>query len=747
MSGASSVLNVFPVIECCESCLFSSGEYIDVVNSGLNSFSQCAPLAASFSDCCEFVTHLSCQRLPYVSCHSAVAATSVSEVCTISDSAVQHSSKSKLCKNEQGHDGASRFCCSPVPNSFRYHSQHTWSHVPCLSKMECWAIDSQDLTELRNFLGSSSCVISSSVPDTGAHYSSSAALCCVCSSSPCAMSPETFSWDPISQLVLFGFCDFERLSLCCSSEGCFPCSDYRLPDALGSCKPMSPVACCRVNAKGCVIDDDFQSFISDVVVSKECCDFYGRASEAFFGSCQSGCNHLFNILVSKVQVVFGIVPDCPLKAHTLAHFRYCDLFVFRFDRVSALYVYVDGGYKDDHDFHTTWGVSFVAEDDCQNLCVVLSACGVVPFNESSSAFLGESLPSNSFVAEVYAQVMARVLLLQFFSKLDACPSTPIYIMFDNKSADHVTRSSKPSRTLPLMVLFANVLDVVCASSLTMHYNHVASHDMHPYNDYADSLCTFARSGKYASQIPFGPISLGCVRSIDHYCALATGHVSNQVIGAVPSSPQECLSRVDHAFIAKSIDVPDIKPCVSGDVVISNDLVVVQYNVCSIKREADRIALASSFLLNNVFMLCIQEGRSCHSRTILKHGVIMCMSSAVNGNGGCEVWINPNVCVGKCNSKRFFVCIDSVSLMHTSDRCVVVSVRCGPYKFACISAHAPHHTSTLFSSWWKLFKNVFACTLRHDTHIVGGFDLNTTFSSSSVDGVCVGHAGECKQTHS
>lgn len=141
-------------------------------------------------------------------------------------------------------------------------------------------------------------------------------------------------------------------------------------------------------------------------------------------------------------------------------------------------------------------------------------------------------------------------------------------------------------------------------------------------------------------------------------------------------------------------------------------------MCTLKFEDDRKCLAAAMLLIKmcVFMY-IQESRCKFSCSFEKIGVVMCRAAANGGNYGCEVWINPEVCLGKFNSMKCFVNNNCVSIMHTSPRCIVVAVRCGPFSFAVISGHAPHHSSSEFIDWWVEFRLIWLSAVQHDLNIL------------------------------
>ncbi len=183
-------------------------------------------------------------------------------------------------------------------------------------------------------------------------------------------------------------------------------------------------------------------------------------------------------------MVLGIDKRCPVKAHTLAHMNLS--IGVKFDRmlVAKLFVYLDGGFKEpdsceDRSPHSTWGVCIVAEyhDGTQVIC--LSAGGFLSFLDTCSSYCGEILPSNAFAAEVYANILARVIMMQQFKSLAHCTSTPIVFMYDSTSADFVTSRNVVCKSQPVLVQVADIVDLLCSIALPTSSCHVHSHDMHP----------------------------------------------------------------------------------------------------------------------------------------------------------------------------------------------------------------------------------------------------------------------------
>ncbi len=144
--------------------------------------------------------------------------------------------------------------------------------------------------------------------------------------------------------------------------------------------------------------------------------------------CQVGRDPVCELINNKCSVTLGVDKLCPLKAHTCAHLKLSGDIIFDRFQVQKLFVYLDGGYKSDEERHTTWGVYIVAEylDSSQVVC--LSAGGNVHFDPTCPVFWGEAPPTNtsSFVTEVYSNIVARVLVLQYFKHITYCPSKPVF---------------------------------------------------------------------------------------------------------------------------------------------------------------------------------------------------------------------------------------------------------------------------------------------------------------------------------
>ena len=131
-------------------------------------------------------------------------------------------------------------------------------------------------------------------------------------------------------------------------------------------------------------------------------------------------------------------------------------------------------------------MSFVGNVEC-------CASGHFDFSGDSQTYLGQIPDQSSFVTELYAQAVARIFILQQLHKYIVCSKTPICIVYDNKGADILANSVKKAACQPVLSRMCQALDLLIRSLYpNLSSQHVYSHDKQPWNEFADSLCTFAR---------------------------------------------------------------------------------------------------------------------------------------------------------------------------------------------------------------------------------------------------------------
>ena len=287
--------------------------------------------------------------------------------------------------------------------------------------------------------------------------------------------------------VLFN--DF-NLDICANAS---TCPGYRITETLLNFAPSG--MCIDLSSPDSKFSFDHLEYdmcANKININPELYEFADKNMDHISQACQRGFNFMSRLCVCDYSHDCGLLFACPLKAHTQAFFNANDSYDFNNSEISNMFIVIDGGFFEGHIRHSTWAASIVLEDSHQVFKVAKSFGGQLPFDPSNPMFCGEVLPSNSFVSEVYAQVMARLILIRYFKDFNICPNTPVTIVYDNMSSSFVTTCSKASKTQPVLVFFANILDHFCTTVFNLRYSHVHSHDCHPLNDYVDSICTHMR---------------------------------------------------------------------------------------------------------------------------------------------------------------------------------------------------------------------------------------------------------------
>ncbi len=246
-------------------------------------------------------------------------------------------------------------------------------------------------------------------------------------------------------------------------------------------------------------------------------------------NCQAGYDELESIIFNKLPVIKGVWRDCPLKAHTHACIAFNEGLICQLNHIHQLYVYVDGGFLNGHENHTTRSVAFVYEDHYGTQEIVLSAGGRVTFDQHSPVVLGECAPSSSFTAELFAQVVARILILQYAHySIRHYANIPICIVYDTESASAATAFSKIPKTQKSSGLLGNILDALCKEAYTRTSHHAYSHECQPYDDYVDSICTHMRDRLVPCELRIRPLTYSTIRSIDLFVGSRSPIVSSQI---------------------------------------------------------------------------------------------------------------------------------------------------------------------------------------------------------------------------
>ena len=106
------------------------------------------------------------------------------------------------------------------------------------------------------------------------------------------------------------------------------------------------------------------------------------------------------------------------------------------------------------------GLCAVAQSYTGHQKLVCSTCGPIVFEEDIGLYLGQMEDASSLVPELYAQVVARMFILQYMSYFTPCSRVPIEIIYDNMGANSLAVSAKASLSQPDLASLCKILDIV-----------------------------------------------------------------------------------------------------------------------------------------------------------------------------------------------------------------------------------------------------------------------------------------------
>ena len=169
------------------------------------------------------------------------------------------------------------------------------------------------------------------------------------------------------------------------------------------------------------------------------------------------------------------------------------------------FIYVDGSHQlvDSSDV-LSWAIAVFHVDTRMVHKCVFSSGGLICVDRDSPLFLGATT-FNSFSAEVYANVMARLYILQVG---DDIYEYPICILYDSTSAADVVsgRASLPLQQNYLLCKLGCAIDRRVCQKGSLSDHHIHSHEQHPWNEYADSICDHIAKSPSESRVSMTPLS-------------------------------------------------------------------------------------------------------------------------------------------------------------------------------------------------------------------------------------------------
>ena len=127
--------------------------------------------------------------------------------------------------------------------------------------------------------------------------------------------------------------------------------------------------------------------------------------------------------------------------------------------------------------NATWAFAVVAVDESMNGKLMCSSGGHVTFNNLSEMSLAEDSPG-SFDPELYAQIMARLFLMQLSEHF----KVPVFIGYDNISAADCSFMKSVHANDSLLAGLAAAVHMESAKAHSIEGFHIHSHQGHPWNE-------------------------------------------------------------------------------------------------------------------------------------------------------------------------------------------------------------------------------------------------------------------------
>ena len=324
-----------------------------------------------------------------------------------------------------------------------------------------------------------------------------------------------------------------------------------------------------------------------------------------------GRSTLDSIINTQFPVAYGIQPNMELTDVTAAFIlssSYIQCPSENFDQVIECHIYLDGGHKDNANPESTWGLAAVLVNQLGQCWVAHTSSGILTYSEYSNIYCGEK-PSSSFAPELYAQLMARIYLIQVLRHV-VDRSLPVFIMYDNQSADLVASSCKYSGSNPILSRFTQTMNFITEQYFdNIKSKHVKSHFDHPFNDLADSICNHVmKDAEHAivTSLPYCPISDTVIAALQVTITLNIPYISSSVMPNINSPHPTLLTGDFPMFASLGQEVVTLPPSVP-DKYQPIGVEVVHYNVNTLEHERRKQYTVLS-LKNKTFASLLLETR-------------------------------------------------------------------------------------------------------------------------------------------
>ena len=318
-----------------------------------------------------------------------------------------------------------------------------------------------------------------------------------------------------------------------------------------------------------------------------------------------------------------------------------------------------------------------------------SLAGRIPETETPSAYRGELWALTHALAFTAAnQIPQAVLASDCQAALD--------VAFGQAQA---------AEDDPVGLAAQSLLFLCRTCGLNVRPIKVEAHSGIPMNEAADAVAKTANLEKTDRLFAFdAEILCSCIaEGTVHRLWLAYSGRS-QAAQLPPLDAQGCWSSPACGFPpGTQAGCSSVSTAQSDPLVWRLTLGIITYNCLSARSQPARELLDSGLHSRQCALAGFQEARCCDSGiTHTAHYWVASSGCDEHGGGGCQVWISKTLAWGHSRFAELRPQRDSFSMLVAEPRLLIVLLRVGQLKFACVAAHAPTTTSgpRACKQWWK-----------------------------------------------
>ncbi|CAE7865484.1 unnamed protein product [Symbiodinium microadriaticum] len=357
--------------------------------------------------------------------------------------------------------------------------------------------------------------------------------------------------------------------------------------------------------------------------------------------------------------------------------------------LEALQLYVDGSYTGTGPkVHAGWSIVAIGRQEGTWCWVGHLSTSSCPSGDHTT--LGVAV-SSAFEAELAGLVFALAVCQAI-----SCPAA---VFYDCLSAGQIV-SAEASATSPNALTEAalSIHHLLWLQNRLPAFRHIKSHEGHPLNELVDSVAKLSAK-QTAQPVPAELYWASQEHALAWLWAAAGLHLS------LPR-PNEAGSVCDSAPIvgAPGLALSDVLPSarLPQKETAHFHIRAATYNAMTAASQIQKESFARQFQQAGLHAIGLQETRVAESGRKKVGAYHVFSSSALNGEGGCQVWLAANLQLGTSDSGPVFWEPSSFSILLAEPQIMLVLARACGCSFAFLVGHAPVNKASVHTKeqWWQ-----------------------------------------------